>query len=76
MQPGRRQDRLSCPAVSYRKVWATLVGAGRAIRVSTVVGMRNQAQVAETLHRANVTVPDALWPALRAAGLIELGPGP
>lgn len=44
--------------------------------VSTVVGMHNQAQVTETLHRANVTVPAALWPALRAAGLIELEPGP
>jgi len=43
--------------------------------VSTVVGMRNQAQVAETMHRANATVPDTLWPALQAAGLIELQPG-
>ncbi|MEV4516829.1 aldo/keto reductase [Dactylosporangium sp. NPDC049525] len=38
--------------------------------VTTVVGMRNQAQVTETLHRSDATVPDALWPALRAAGLI------
>lgn len=39
--------------------------------VATVVGLRNRAQVTETLHRASATVPDALWPALRAAGLIE-----
>jgi aryl-alcohol dehydrogenase-like predicted oxidoreductase len=39
--------------------------------VSTVVGLRSQAQVTETLRRASAVVPDALWPALRAAGLIE-----
>ncbi|MFF5120171.1 aldo/keto reductase [Dactylosporangium aurantiacum] len=40
--------------------------------VSTVVGMHDAGQVAETVRRAGVTVPEALWPALRAAGL--LGP--
>ncbi|GAA4263307.1 aldo/keto reductase [Dactylosporangium darangshiense] len=38
--------------------------------VSTVVGLRSRVQVAETLHRASAAVPDALWPALRAAGLL------
>jgi aryl-alcohol dehydrogenase-like predicted oxidoreductase len=40
--------------------------------VSTVVGMRNAAQVIETLRRAEAHVPRHLWSALRAAGL--LGP--
>lgn len=40
--------------------------------VSTVVGMRNAAQVIETLRRADAHVPRDLWSALRAAGL--LGP--
>ncbi|WP_327003827.1 aldo/keto reductase [Dactylosporangium sp. NBC_01737] len=39
--------------------------------VSTVVGVHDRAQVTETLRRAAVTVPDTLWPALRAEGLIE-----
>ena len=39
--------------------------------VATVVGLPDRAQVTETVRRANVTVPDALWPALRAEGLIE-----
>lgn len=39
--------------------------------VSTVVGLRTRAEVTETLRRAAAVVPDALWPALRAAGLIE-----
>jgi D-threo-aldose 1-dehydrogenase len=40
--------------------------------VSTVVGMRNAAQVIETLCRTEAHVPRDLWPALQAAGL--LGP--
>jgi aryl-alcohol dehydrogenase-like predicted oxidoreductase len=39
--------------------------------VSTVVGVRDDAEVTETLRRAAVTVPDTLWPALRDEGLIE-----
>ncbi|WP_433088817.1 aldo/keto reductase [Dactylosporangium sp. CA-052675] len=39
--------------------------------VSTVVGLRSPAEVTETVHRTAAVVPDALWPALRAAGLIE-----
>jgi aryl-alcohol dehydrogenase-like predicted oxidoreductase len=39
--------------------------------VSTVVGVHDRAQVAETIRRAAATVPDTLWPALRAEGLIE-----
>ncbi|WP_422755891.1 aldo/keto reductase [Micromonospora sp. WMMD708] len=38
--------------------------------VSTVVGLRNRAQVTQTLTRADADVPAALWPALRAAGLL------
>ncbi|MGI5240208.1 aldo/keto reductase [Dactylosporangium sp. CA-139066] len=38
--------------------------------VSTVVGLRSAAQVEQTLQRASAAVPDALWPALRAAGLL------
>jgi D-threo-aldose 1-dehydrogenase len=38
--------------------------------VSTVVGVHDRAQVTETLRRAAATVPDSLWPALRAEGLI------
>lgn len=32
--------------------------------VSTVVGLRNEGQVAQTRQRASVAVPDGLWPAL------------
>jgi aryl-alcohol dehydrogenase-like predicted oxidoreductase len=39
--------------------------------VSTVVGLRSPAEVTETVRRAATVVPDALWPALRAAGLID-----
>ncbi|GIJ54295.1 oxidoreductase [Virgisporangium aurantiacum] len=39
--------------------------------VSTVVGMHNDIEVAETIHRAGSEVPDELWAALRADGLIE-----
>ncbi|MDG4809653.1 aldo/keto reductase [Micromonospora sp. WMMD1120] len=39
---------------------------------STVVGMRNEAQVTETLRRAAVDVPDQLWAALYDAGLLDV----
>jgi aryl-alcohol dehydrogenase-like predicted oxidoreductase len=38
--------------------------------VSTVVGMRSDTEVAETVRRAGVTVPEELWTVLRADGLI------
>ncbi|MEV4825070.1 aldo/keto reductase [Micromonospora sp. NPDC049274] len=38
--------------------------------VSTVVGLRDAAQVTETLRRSDVEVPDQLWAALRDAGLL------
>ncbi|MBM7075053.1 aldo/keto reductase [Micromonospora humida] len=38
--------------------------------VSTVVGLRNRAQVTQTLTRADADVPAALWPALRDVGLL------
>jgi D-threo-aldose 1-dehydrogenase len=38
--------------------------------VSTVLGLRDAGEVAEAVRRAEAVVPDALWPALRAAGLI------
>ncbi|MEU8183181.1 aldo/keto reductase [Micromonospora sp. NPDC049044] len=44
--------------------------------VSTVVGVRTEAQVAETVRRADVAVPDELWEALTAAGLLAVAPGP
>ncbi|MGI5521345.1 aldo/keto reductase [Micromonospora sp. CA-259024] len=40
--------------------------------VSTVVGMRDEAQVAETLRRADADVPDQLWAALYEAGLLDV----
>jgi D-threo-aldose 1-dehydrogenase len=42
--------------------------------ISTVVGMRDRGQVSQTIQRADVSVPLALWQALEAAGLIEPGP--
>lgn len=39
--------------------------------VSTVVGMRDSSEVSQTLRRADADVPDGLWPALRAAGLLD-----
>lgn len=39
--------------------------------VATVVGLRDPAEVRQTLERAATDVPGALWPALRAAGLIS-----
>ncbi|MEU7800885.1 aldo/keto reductase [Micromonospora arborensis] len=44
--------------------------------VSTVVGVRNEAQVAETVRRSAVAVPEELWDALAAAGLLAALPGP
>jgi D-threo-aldose 1-dehydrogenase len=49
--------------------------------ISTVIGVRDATQVAETLRRASATVPDGLWPALRVAGTLgrlppDLGPAP
>jgi aryl-alcohol dehydrogenase-like predicted oxidoreductase len=42
--------------------------------VSTVVGLRDESQVAEAFQRAGVKVPGELWAALEAAGLIESPP--
>ncbi|MET8045799.1 aldo/keto reductase [Micromonospora sp. NPDC005215] len=44
--------------------------------VSTVVGVRTEAQVAETVRRSDVAVPEELWGALAAAGLLAVAPGP
>ncbi|WP_405433388.1 aldo/keto reductase [Micromonospora sp. NBC_00617] len=38
--------------------------------VSTVVGVRDAAQVTETLRRSDADVPEQLWSALRDAGLL------
>lgn len=38
--------------------------------VSTVVGMRDAGQVAQTVQRAAARVPDGLWSDLRSAGLL------
>ncbi|MEU8165159.1 aldo/keto reductase [Micromonospora sp. NPDC049004] len=38
--------------------------------VSTVVGVRDAAQVTETLRRSDADVPEQLWAALRDAGLL------
>ncbi|MBM0230786.1 aldo/keto reductase [Micromonospora sp. STR1_7] len=42
--------------------------------VSTVVGMRDEAQVTETLRRSDVDVPDQLWTALYDEGLLDVQP--
>ncbi|MEU7876270.1 aldo/keto reductase [Dactylosporangium sp. NPDC049140] len=39
--------------------------------VSTVVGLRTPVEVGETRQRAAAVVPEALWTALRAAGLLR-----
>ncbi|WP_433538469.1 aldo/keto reductase [Micromonospora sp. CA-249363] len=39
--------------------------------VSTVVGLRDEAQVTETLRRFDADVPEQLWVALRDAGLLR-----
>jgi aryl-alcohol dehydrogenase-like predicted oxidoreductase len=38
--------------------------------VSTVVGLRSDVEVRETIERAEARVPEALWPALHSTGLI------
>lgn len=40
--------------------------------VSTVVGMRDEAQVTETLRRSAADVPDQLWTALYEEGLLDV----
>ncbi|MBX7267647.1 aldo/keto reductase [Micromonospora sp. Llam7] len=42
--------------------------------VSTVVGMRTEAQVTESVRRSAAAVPDDLWAALAAAGLLAAPP--
>ncbi|MGW0215414.1 aldo/keto reductase [Micromonospora chokoriensis] len=44
--------------------------------VSTVVGVRDGAQVTETMRRFETVVPEELWDALAAAGLLAAQPGP
>ncbi|MFG1868519.1 aldo/keto reductase [Micromonospora arborensis] len=44
--------------------------------VSTVVGVRNETQVTETVRRSEVAVPEDLWDALASAGLLAAPPGP
>ncbi|MEU8331936.1 aldo/keto reductase [Micromonospora sp. NPDC048839] len=44
--------------------------------VSTVVGVRTEAQVTETVRRSDVAVPEELWGALTAAGLLAVAPAP
>ncbi|WP_433131402.1 aldo/keto reductase [Micromonospora sp. CA-240977] len=44
--------------------------------VSTVVGVRTEGQVTETVRRSAVAVPEELWAALTAAGLLAVAPGP
>ncbi|WP_327043113.1 aldo/keto reductase [Micromonospora ureilytica] len=43
--------------------------------VSTVVGVRNEAQVVETVRRSGIVVPEELWDDLAAAGLHAAPPG-
>lgn len=38
---------------------------------STVVGLGSEAEVRETVRRAEARIPATLWPALRSAGLID-----
>ncbi|MEK8107098.1 aldo/keto reductase [Micromonospora sp. M12] len=42
--------------------------------VSTVVGVRNGSQMAETVRRSEAAVPEELWDALAAAGLLAALP--
>ena len=44
--------------------------------VSTVVGVRNEAQVVEAVRRSEVAVPEELWDALAAAGLLAAPTAP
>nr|WTA69527.1 aldo/keto reductase [Micromonospora sp. NBC_00855] len=43
--------------------------------VSTVVGIRNEAQAVETVRRSGIVVPEELWDDLAAAGLLAAPPG-
>ncbi|SCF27294.1 aldo/keto reductase [Micromonospora chokoriensis] len=43
--------------------------------VSTVVGVRDGAQVTETMRRFGTAVPEELWDALAQAGLLAVSPG-
>ncbi|WP_410821086.1 aldo/keto reductase [Micromonospora sp. 050-3] len=43
--------------------------------VSTVVGVRNEAQAVETVRRSGSVVPEELWDDLAAAGLLAAPPG-
>ncbi|MET7946442.1 aldo/keto reductase [Micromonospora sp. NPDC005324] len=43
--------------------------------VSTVVGVRNEAQAVETVRRSGIVVPEELWDDLAAAGLLAAPPG-
>ncbi|GGO25225.1 aldo/keto reductase [Micromonospora parathelypteridis] len=43
--------------------------------VSTVVGVRNEAQTVEAVRRSEIAVPEELWDALAAAGLLAAPPG-
>ncbi|MEU8156354.1 aldo/keto reductase [Micromonospora sp. NPDC048986] len=43
--------------------------------VSTVVGVRDEAQAVETVRRSGVVVPEELWDDLAAAGLLAASPG-
>lgn len=43
--------------------------------VSTVVGIRNEAQAVETVRRSGSVVPEELWDDLAAAGLLAAPPG-
>ncbi|RAO16775.1 aldo/keto reductase [Micromonospora noduli] len=43
--------------------------------VSTVVGVRNEAQAVETVRRSGIVVPEELWDDLAAAGLLVAPPG-
>ncbi|MCG5460554.1 aldo/keto reductase [Micromonospora sp. NPDC053740] len=43
--------------------------------VSTVVGVRDEAQAVETVRRSGIVVPEELWDDLAAAGLLAAPPG-
>ncbi|RAO31557.1 D-threo-aldose 1-dehydrogenase [Micromonospora saelicesensis] len=43
--------------------------------VSTVVGVRNEAQAVETVRRSGIVAPEELWDDLAAAGLLAAPPG-
>ncbi|WP_433358473.1 aldo/keto reductase [Micromonospora saelicesensis] len=43
--------------------------------VSTVVGVRKEAQAVETVRRSGIVVPEELWDDLAAAGLLAAPPG-